>query len=122
MADKYKFTYPDIPYCERTLYDYFFSIGQVIRAQGNAVQELAARLDGNRRLFDSVDNAEQLIQGNTDRLDEIGEVIKEHEDTLKSINELLKEHEEAISKLDEAIKGLDASVKDLSGKINNANN
>lgn len=38
---KYKFSYPDIPYvADRSMYDYFFSLDQVIRMQGKAIQEL----------------------------------------------------------------------------------
>lgn len=47
MADKYKFTYPDIPFCERDLYDYFFSLDRVIRMQGQAIKELQERLKIN---------------------------------------------------------------------------
>jgi len=43
---KQKFSYPDIPYVDdRTLYDYFFSLDRVIRAQGEVINLLIEALN-----------------------------------------------------------------------------
>ena len=43
---KFKFSYPDIPYIvDRSLYDYLFSLDRTIRAQGEAINKLASKID-----------------------------------------------------------------------------
>ena len=42
----FKFSYPDIPYMvDRSLYDYLFNIDRVIRAQGDAINQLAKKVN-----------------------------------------------------------------------------
>lgn len=43
---KFKFSYPDIPYMvDRTLYDYLFMLDRTIRAQGEAINKLAEKVN-----------------------------------------------------------------------------
>lgn len=48
ITDKYKFSYPDIPHViDRDMYDYFFSLDQVLKMQGAAIKDLLKKVYGN---------------------------------------------------------------------------